>query len=119
MIARAARIHEEASSLGFDWPDATGVLAKVHEEALEISDALERNDSESAKRELGDLFFTLVNLSRFLSADLDHALNAACDRFEKRFVRVRAEVDRRGKKMSEYTLEELDVIWEQVKAEAC
>jgi uncharacterized protein YabN with tetrapyrrole methylase and pyrophosphatase domain len=117
-MERARHIHDHASSLGFDWEHVSGVLDKVREETREIENAIAEGDANQTKRELGDLLFTAINLARFVSADPETELHAACDRFERRFVRVQAEVERRGRPMRDYTLDELDVIWEEVKRES-
>src|SRR3989442_9411138 len=77
-LARACRLQQGAAAVGFDWPDASGPLAKVKEEIAE----LERETSEA---ELGDLLFAVVNLARKLGVDPDHALERANDKFRRRF----------------------------------
>src|SRR5256885_11852001 len=77
-LSRACRLQQGAAAVGFDWPDASGPLAKVKEEIAE----LERETSEA---ELGDLLFAVVNLARKLGVDPDHALKRANDKFRRRF----------------------------------
>src|SRR2546426_1820130 len=77
-LSRACRLQQGAAAVGFDWPDASGPLAKVKEEIAE----LERETSEA---ELGDLLFAVVNLARKLGVDPDHALERANDKFRRRF----------------------------------
>src|SRR2546422_9083973 len=76
-LSRACRLQQGAAAVGFDWPDASGPLAKVKEEIAE----LERETSEA---ELGDLLFAVVNLARKLGVDPDHALERANDKFRRR-----------------------------------
>lgn len=109
-------IQERVSKRGFDWPDISGVLAKVREELGEVEQALEAGDAEGAKRELGDLLFATVNLARFLDADPASALERANGRFLRRFALLDAELDRSGRRMEACTLAELDEVWEGVKA---
>lgn len=109
-------IQSDASELGFDWPDISGVFAKVREETEEIAEALNAGDREHAKRELGDLLFAAVNLARFLDADPDEELARANARFAERFAIVKRVFAERGIVMRECPLEELDVVWEQAKA---
>lgn len=118
LLAHALRLQAGAAALGFDWPDISGVLAKVREELGEVCDALDAGDTAHAARELGDLLFAAVNLARFIPADPSRALRGACSRFAGRFDFVRAEVRRRGKKMESCTLDDLEAIWEQAKVVA-
>jgi uncharacterized protein YabN with tetrapyrrole methylase and pyrophosphatase domain len=108
-------IQREATDLGFNWPDISGVLAKAHEEIEEIQGAVAEGNQEQARRELGDLLFAAVNMALFLHADPAHELRRANDRFNDRFAMLQEEVNGRGKPMADFTLDELDVIWEQVK----
>jgi uncharacterized protein YabN with tetrapyrrole methylase and pyrophosphatase domain len=109
-------IQERVSKRGFDWPDISGVLAKVREEAGEIEQAVKAGDGEGAKRELGDLLFATVNLARFLDADPVAVLEEASGRFVQRFALLEVELDRSGRRMEACTLAELDEVWERVKA---
>src|SRR3989442_10043624 len=88
-LARACRLQQGAAAVGFDWPDASGPLAKVKEEIAE----LERETSEA---ELGDLLFAVVNLARKLGVDPDHALERANDKFRRRFAAVARLTKTRG-----------------------
>ena len=114
-LAVSVSIQEEASSLGFDWPDAFGVLGKIEEETGEIRMALEEGDGEQARRELGDLLLAAVNLSRFLKTDPNTELARATERFSKRFAALQIELKRQGLEMKDCTLEELDAVWNTVK----
>lgn len=114
-LADAVRVQRDAAALGFDWPDAAGVLAKIDEEAGEIRDALARGDVAQARAELGDLLFSTVNLSRFLSVCPDEALRATTAKFERRFAEVKRRVGAAGRMMSECALDDLDAHWDAVK----
>lgn len=109
-------IQGTASALGFDWPDVYGVLDKVQEELDEIREALGQDDAAHAQRELGDLLLATVNLSRFLGMHPGEALHVANTRFEARFSCVKFLLAGQGKRAEECTLEELDAVWDQVKA---
>jgi ATP diphosphatase len=108
-------IQTQASAVGFDWPDISGVFAKVREELGEIQDAWQTGDREHARRELGDLLFAVVNLARFLEADPLAELQGANERFRLRFGRLKDIVKSQGGVLENYSLAELDAIWEQVK----
>ncbi len=101
--------------VGFDWPDAQGVFAKVEEEIVELREALDAGDVIHAKSELGDLLFAVVNLSRFVPADPNEELSRATARFQERFSLLKDELARQGRAIETCTLGELDLVWEEVK----
>jgi tetrapyrrole methylase family protein/MazG family protein len=108
-LTRAAEFQARAASVGFDWPELEGVIAKVREEIDEIVEAGSRQE---ARHEVGDLLFSVVNLARRLDLDPEAALRAAADRFDSRFRRVESAGD-----VVAMTLEQMDAAWEQAKAE--
>ncbi len=115
VLFRARRVQERAAGVGFDWPDAGGVLVKVREELSEIEQALAAEDNAKATKELGDLLFAVVNLSRFLDADPEEVLQTAVERFSKRFRAMERELGRLGTPITDATLEQMDSVWERVK----
>lgn len=108
-------VQQEASALGFDWPDVHGVLAKVREETDEIGAALDARDRAHAAHELGDLFFVCVNLARFLGVRPEDVLAQATAKFQNRFAALKIELAREGKTVESCALEELDRVWDRVK----
>ncbi len=115
-LARADRLTEKASRVGFDWPDAGGARAKVDEELRELDEAIARGDREEIERELGDLLFALANLSRKLDVPPEEALRGTIGRFVERFGHVERELARRGVPHGEATLAEMDALWDEAKA---
>lgn len=115
-LLRARRVQEKASKVGFDWERAEGALGKLGEELGELEDAMRSGDRGRAEEELGDLLFSVVNLSRFLGLDPEWALHKAVDKFVARFKKVEEELAERGKDPREATLEEMDRIWDETKA---
>ena len=109
------RIQSEVSARGFDWPDITGVFAKVREELDEVESAWSDGDREGARRELGDLLFATVNLGRFLGAHPEETLGRANRRFLARFILLETELQSEGRKVDNCSFEELDVVWERIK----
>lgn len=110
---RAEKVQKKAKKAGFDWDDAAGALDKLSEEIEELKQAVAQGTN--VEEELGDLLFAAVNVSRFVHADPENALNAATDKFIRRFARVE---ELAGEKpMPEMTLEELDKLWDRAKAE--
>jgi tetrapyrrole methylase family protein/MazG family protein len=110
-LAQSQSIQDRAARVGFDWPDITGVLDKIVEEARELTEA---NDAERAS-EVGDLFFTLVNLSRRLGVDAEESLRGSANRFRARFGHVEASVATRGVDWSTLDASELDNMWNDAK----
>ncbi len=115
-LARADRLTEKASRIGFDWPDAAGARAKVSEEIAELDEAIARGDRDAVEQELGDVLFALANLSRKLAVPPEEALRGAVTRFVSRFSHVERELARRGVPHGEATLAEMDALWDEAKA---
>jgi len=116
-LTRAHRIQERAAGVGFDWPDYRGAGEKVAEELEEVDAALEDGDREAVAQELGDLLFAVVNLTRLAGAHPTTALDRANRKFQRRFERLETLARERGVEVSEASLEELDGLWNEVKAE--
>ncbi len=111
----AQKVQKKAAKVGFDFETTMQALDKVYEEANEIKDAVEQNDTENAIEELGDLLFATVNVARFIGADSEEALMNASKKFAQRFSLVEKAVLESGKRMSDLTLSELDSLWDEVK----
>lgn len=84
-LTRATKLQKRAASVGFDWDDVQGPIAKVREELAEVEEALAEKDIAAVTEELGDLLFAVVNVSRYLKLDAEAALRAANQKFEQRF----------------------------------
>lgn len=108
---RAEKVQKKAKKAGFDWDDAQGALDKLSEEVEELKAAVAQGTN--IEEELGDLLFAAVNVSRFVKVDTEDALNAATDKFIRRFAQVEALAG--DKPMPEMTLEELDKLWDEAK----
>jgi tetrapyrrole methylase family protein/MazG family protein len=115
-LPRARKMTEKASGVGFDWSSAEEVLVKVEEELEELKAALRGNEPVKVREELGDLLFSLVNLSRFARVDADEALRRANEKFARRFACVERELAARGKTPGQASLEEMDRLWDACKA---
>ncbi|HEX5057026.1 MAG TPA: nucleoside triphosphate pyrophosphohydrolase [Gammaproteobacteria bacterium] len=116
-LKRAQKLQKRAAHAGFDWPEAAPVLAKLKEEIAELEQAVAKGDADETAAELGDLIFSCVNLARHLHVDAEESLRHANNKFERRFNAVEKKVLETGKKVQDCTLEELDSLWDQVKAE--
>jgi ATP diphosphatase len=108
-----------AAEVGFDWPSADALLDKIEEEIQELRRELTgTRDSRRAEieEEVGDLLFAVANLARFLRFDAEACLRRANHKFKRRFQALEEEVARRGKRVRDCSAQELDAIWEHVKA---
>jgi MazG family protein len=114
-LARAERLTEKASRIGFDWPDPAGARAKVDEELRELDEAIRGGERERVEDELGDVLFAVANLARKLQLPPEEALRNAVKRFIARFEHVERELERRGVPHGTATLEEMDRLWEEAK----
>lgn len=117
-LQRAARIGEKAHRVGFDWKDWRGAWDKVLEETRELKEAIDRNAAAEIEHELGDLFFSLCNLSRHLKIQPEDAHRKAIGRFEERFSEVERICSEEGIDMHSAPLEKLDEVWDRVKKAA-
>jgi MazG family protein len=115
-LARADRLTEKASRIGFDWPDAAGARAKVAEELAELDGAMAAGDRDALEHELGDALFALANLGRKLGIAPEEALRGALGRFVSRFGHIERELARRGVAHGEASLAEMDALWDEAKA---
>ncbi|HET6275291.1 MAG TPA: nucleoside triphosphate pyrophosphohydrolase [Candidatus Cybelea sp.] len=115
-LQRGQRMQEKASRVGFDWPDVQGVLDKLSEELSELAQARrERQDDARVREELGDVFFTIVNLSRALGIDAETAMREANEKFYRRFSFMEERAAASGKRLSDLDTGELEELWKLAK----
>ncbi len=114
-LLRAQRVQERASRVGFDWKEAGGVLEKIEEELEEFREALRSGEGKRMEEELGDLLFSIVNLSRFVNINPEEALRRTTDRFIRRFRYIETGARAMGRELDELSLEEMDRLWEEAK----
>ena len=112
-LLRARRIQEKAASVGFDWDKKEQVFNKIEEEVYELKEAL--NSNNGIEEELGDVLFSVVNLSRHLNLDPEKILKLSIEKFSKRFKRIEKDLENKNIQMQNLTLDELDKIWEKNK----
>ena len=115
-LLMAYRLQERAAGVGFDWPDAKGPMQKVKEEIAELEREAGTGKRERLQDELGDLLFAVVNLARKLEIDPRAALEQANDKFRRRFEGVERLAAERGVDIGRASLEQLDRLWDEVKA---
>jgi nucleoside triphosphate diphosphatase len=124
-LTRAAKLGRRAARVGFDWPDAAGVRAKLAEELAEADAALAEAQAQGASpaasprvaEELGDLLFAVANWSRHLEVEPEGALRAASSKFERRFRRMEALAAAQGRGLRTLDAAAWDALWEQAKLE--
>lgn len=114
-LARAYRLQEKASKVGFDWEKIEDVWKKVIEEIEEMHEMEAEGNQTKLEQELGDVFFALTNYARFLGINPENALRLTNEKFIKRFSYVEKKITGLGKKMSESNLTEMDKYWEESK----
>jgi len=117
-LVASYRLTQKAAGVGFDWPDAEAVLAKLDEELDELRSAIAETGESARERrreEVGDLLFTVANLARHLHVDPEAALAQANLKFRRRFGAVERRLRDSGRRLDEATLEELDAEWDRVK----
>ncbi|MBV9027765.1 MAG: nucleoside triphosphate pyrophosphohydrolase [Candidatus Eremiobacteraeota bacterium] len=116
-LQRGQRMQEKAARVGFDWPNVDGILDKLTEELRELSEARRfRNDDPRVREELGDVFFTLVNLSRALGVDAESAMREANEKFYRRFAFMEERAGARGKALADLDMGELEELWQLAKS---
>ena len=114
---RAQKAQAKASRVGFDWTDPADVIAKVEEEMRETKEAISSKNSAAIADEIGDQLFAVVNLARKNKLDAELVLQAATNKFVRRFSRLEKELQARGKELGEVDLAEMDAIWNAVKVD--
>lgn len=116
-LERAHQIQQKVSKVGFDWKSPEPVWEKLREEIGELMDASSTGDARRIEEEIGDILFTVVNLSRLLGVDPGLALHGTNDKFITRFREVERRLNEQGTTPSQAGLQLMDEIWNQIKAE--
>jgi MazG family protein len=114
-LVRAQKAQSKAARVNFDWAALLDVMAKVKEELHETEEAIQSQQQKMIEDEIGDLLFAVVNLARKCKIDAESALQSATDKFVARFHRLEDELKKRGKKLGEVKLGEMDAIWDEIK----
>ncbi len=115
-LPRAQKLQKRAARVGFDWEDAGGVLDKVEEEIRELRSAIASGDSEGQAEEVGDLLFSLVNLSRHLKLDAESALRHASHKFERRFEAMESMAADDDTDLADLDQDQLEMLWQRAKS---
>jgi tetrapyrrole methylase family protein/MazG family protein len=114
-LMRAQKVTEKAAKVGFDWGKTEEVLDKIEEELNEFKASLATNESSRIKEEIGDLLFSLVNLSRFVDVNAEESLTASLTKFINRFSYIQQKLAEQGKDPAGASLKETDDLWNESK----
>ncbi len=116
-LFKAYRVQEKAAKVGFDWKDPKPVYDKILEEISELKETIVNEETDNIEMEFGDVLFAIVNYARFIHVNPEDALRKTIDKFSRRFRKIEEYAEANNRKVSDMTLEEMDVIWEQSKKE--
>jgi MazG family protein len=116
-LQKAHQVQKRAARAGFDWPGLTGVMAKLDEEIAEVKEAIAEQDEAKIMDEMGDVLFSAVNVSRFLGHNPEEVLNQNIAKFTRRFQALEDIVHETGREFGKLSLDDMGLIWQQVKSE--
>ena len=116
-LLRAARLQSRAARAGFDWSQVDGALDKLDEEIGEFRATLKSKNPSEIEDELGDVFFSLVNISRFIGVNPEDALRKTISKFIKRFRHMEMRAADSGREFKDMSIEEMDGLWDEAKGE--
>ena len=114
-MLKALKLQKKASRAGFDWERVEGAFTKVDEELEEFRHAFAHGSVKEMEEELGDLFFSLINVARFLEVNPEEALTKTISKFVSRFQHLEGRVKEEGKSLTDTTLAEMDKLWDEAK----
>ena len=114
-LVKASRIQDKVKGVGFDWEESHQVWEKVEEEIAELQAEIAANNQDKMEAEFGDVLFSLINYARFLKINPEDALERTNKKFIKRFMYLESKASELGKSLSDMTLAEMDVFWEEAK----
>ena len=114
-MVKSMRIQEKARGVGFDWDDRQQVWDKVQEELTELKIEIDKGDTQKTSEEFGDLFFSLINYARFVYVNPEDALEKTNKKFIKRFKYMEKKIKSNGQELSDLTLKEMDMYWNESK----
>ena len=114
-LSRAKKLQKRAARVGFDWQNSDRVFDKIDEEILELKNEKATENKERISEEIGDIFFTLVNLTRHYDLDPEDIIRKANLKFEMRFRKMEQMAEQMHEKLDDMTLEQLEIMWQKVK----
>ena len=114
-LTRAKKLQKRAARVGFDWPSSREVMAKIQEEMLELEIERKADNRENISEEIGDILFTLVNLTRHFNLDPEDIMRKSNLKFENRFRAMENHAKENNVALDKMSLEELEEIWQKIK----
>jgi XTP/dITP diphosphohydrolase len=114
-VVKANRIQDKVAGVGFDWEEPQQVWEKVQEELSELNEEIKNGNKENIESEFGDVLFSMINYARFIDVNPENALEKTNKKFIKRFQFLEAAAKKEGKELSDMSLVEMDVHWENSK----
>ena len=114
-LSKARKVQIKAKKVGFDWDKIEDVILKIKEEFNELYEAIEEKNQKHISEELGDVLFSVVNLSRFIDVEPERALHNTVRKFMNRFRAIETALEGKGKTIQEASFEEMDSLWDEVK----
>lgn len=114
-IVKANRIQDKVAGVGFDWEKPEQVWEKVQEELTELNDEIKAGNTENIEKEFGDVLFSMINYARFINVNPENALEKTNKKFISRFQYLEQAAKKEGKQLSEMSLTEMDVYWNESK----
>lgn len=114
-VIKSNRIQDKVSGVGFDWEKPEQVWEKVQEELSELNTEIEKGNKDNIEKEFGDVLFSMINYARFIGVNPENALEKTNKKFISRFKYLEQEAKKRDKKLSEMSLSEMDIYWNEAK----
>ena len=114
-VVKASRIQEKVAGVGFDWEEPAQVWEKVQEELTELNEEIKVGNKENTEKEFGDVLFSMINYARFIGVNPENALEKTNKKFINRFQYIEKAAKKEGKNISDMSLTEMDVHWENSK----
>ncbi|MCH3885337.1 nucleoside triphosphate pyrophosphohydrolase [Tenacibaculum sp. MSW2] len=114
-LVKASRIQEKVAGVGFDWEEPHQVWEKVQEELNELNEEIKKGDKENTEKEFGDVLFSMINYARFIDVNPENALEKTNKKFINRFQYLEEAAKKSGKELSDMSLVEMDIFWEESK----
>ena len=114
-MVKANRVQDKVAGVGFDWEEPQQVFEKLQEELGELQHEVNEANQDKIEAEFGDVLFSMINYARFLKVDPESALERTNKKFIKRFQYLESKAKERNKDLSDMTLAEMDVFWEEAK----
>ena len=114
-IIKASRIQEKVAGIGFDWEQPEQVWDKVQEELSELNEEIKAGNNENIEKEFGDVLFSMINYARFINVNPENALEKTNKKFINRFQYLEKAAKKENKQLSDMSLEEMDVFWNESK----